>query len=76
MPYTMYHILCAKCWVPSIVYYMLYTRQSLKVDPGGPAIPNLLHPYLLLLRTDRARVTKAENGHKTGRQGTDFDEDL
>ena len=48
------------------------TRQSLKVDPRGPAIPNLLHPYLLLSRTDRARV----NAHKTGRQGTDFDENL
>ena len=33
------------------------TRQSLKVDPRGPAISNLLHPYLLLPRTDRAHVT-------------------
>ena len=52
------------------------TRQSLKVDPCGPAISNLLHPFLLLPRTDRARVTKAEHGHKTGRQGTDFDNNL
>ena len=52
------------------------TRQSLKVDPRGPAISNLLHPYLLLPRTDRARVAKTENGHKTGRQGTGFDDDL
>ena len=52
------------------------TRQSLKVDPRGPAISNLLHPYLLLPRTDRARVTNTENDHKTGRQGTDFDEYL
>ena len=36
------------------------TRQSLKVDPCGPAISNLLHPYLLLPRTNRARVTKQE----------------
>ena len=40
----------------------MYTRPSLNVDPRGPAIPNLLHRYLLLSRTDRARVTKAENG--------------
>ena len=39
-------------------------------------IPNLLHPYLLLPRTDRARVTKTENGHKTCRQGSDFDKSL
>ena len=45
------------------------TRQSLKVDPRGPAIPNLLHPYLLLPRTDSARVKKGDYGHKTGRQG-------
>ena len=54
----------------------VFTRQSLKVDPRGQAIPNLLHPYLLLSRTDRARVTKTENGHKTDRQGTDFDDNL
>ena len=47
-----------------------------KVDPRGPAIPNLLHPYLLLSGTDRAQVKNTENGHKTGRQGTDFDENL
>ena len=51
-----------------------FTRQSLKVDPRGPAISNLLHPYLLLPRTRRARVTKSENGHEIGRQGTDCDE--
>ena len=34
------------------------TRQSLKVDPRGPALSNLLHPYVLLPRTDLARVTK------------------
>ena len=51
-------------------------RQSSKVDPRGPAIPNLLHRYLLLPTTDRARVTKPENGYKTGRQGTDFDKNL
>ena len=56
--------------------YIPFTRQSLKVDPRGPAIPNLLHSYLLLSKTDRARVTKTENGHKTGRQGTDLDENL
>ena len=39
-------------------------------------IPNPLHRYLLLSRTDRARLTKTENGRKTGRQGTDFDENL
>ena len=50
--------------------------MSLNVDPRGPAISNLRHPYLLLPRTDRARVTKTENGRKTGRQGTDFDENL
>ena len=54
----------------------LHTRQSLKVDPRGPAIPNLLHRNLLQSRTDRARLTKTENGHKTGRQGMDFDENL
>ena len=52
------------------------TRQSLKVDPRGPAISNLLHPYLLRPRTDRARVTKTENSHQPGRQGTDFDDNL
>ena len=51
-------------------------RQSLKVDPRGPAISNLLHPYLLLPRTDRTRVTKTGNGHKTGRQDTYFDDYL
>ena len=54
------------------------TRQSLKVDPQGPAIPNLLHRhrFLLLSRTDRARLTKAQDSHKIGRQGTDFDKNL
>ena len=32
------------------------TRRSLKVGPRGPAIPNILHRYLLLLGTDRALV--------------------
>ena len=69
--------------VQSIVFVVVFspgfyrtpavTRQSLNVDQSGPAISNLLHPYLLLPRTDGARVTKTENGHKTGRQGTDFD---
>ena len=62
------------CHTPDIRPYT--TRQSLKVDPRGPAISNLLHPYLLLQRTGRAPVTKTENGHKTGRQGTDFDDNL
>ena len=53
-------------------YDHIPTRRLLKVDPRGPSIPNLLHRYLLLSRTDRARLTKTENGHKTGRQGTDL----
>ena len=60
----------------STVSYLPTTRQSLKGDPRGPAIPNLLHLYLLPSRTDLARVKKTEHGHKTGRQGTDFDENL
>ena len=58
------------------LYRTLRTRQSLKVDPQGPAIRNLLHRYLLLPRTDPAHGSKTENCHEIGRQGTDFDENL
>ena len=55
------------CWssarhlsIKAVVAWRRSTRQSLKVDPRGPAISNLHHPYPLLPRTDRARMTKTE----------------